>query len=74
MIACRRGGGHGWGMGGLERCPRKRPGLEPEIARRARVPTGEVGAESRLAGVAEEPCPARAETVRRVTAEDVFGR
>ena len=49
------------GMEGLERCPRERPGPEPAIARRASVPTGEVGADSMLAGVAEEPCPAGAE-------------
>ena len=59
-------------MGGLERCPRERPDPEPEIARSARTSTGEVGAESRLAGVAEEPCPAGAEAVRRVAAEEVL--
>ena len=48
------------GMEGLERCPQECSGLEPEIARSARVPTGEVGVDSRLAGVAEEPCPAGA--------------
>ena len=52
------GGGMVGGMEGLERCPRERPGPEPAIARRARVPTGEVGVEPWLAGVAEEPCPA----------------
>ena len=61
----------GGGMVGLERCPRERPGPEPAIARRARVSTGEVGVESRLAGVAEEPCPAGAEAVRRVAADEV---
>ena len=61
-----------YGMEGLERCPRERPGPEPAIARRANVPTGEVGAESMLAGVAEEPCPAGAEAVRRVAAEEVL--
>ena len=60
------------GMEGLERCPRERPGLELAFARRASVPTGEVGAESMLAGVAEEPCPAGAEAVRRVAAEEVL--
>ena len=60
------------GMEGLERCPRERPGPEPAIVRRASVPTGEVGAESMLAGVAEEPCPAGAEAVRRVAAEEVL--
>ena len=58
-------------MEGLERCPRERPGLEPAIARRARVPTGEVGVECMLAGVAEKTCPAGAEAVRRVAAEEV---
>ena len=52
------GGGMVGGMEGLERCPWERPGPEPEIARRARVPTGEVGAESKPAGAAEKPCPA----------------
>ena len=66
------GGGMVGGMEGLERCPRERPGPEPAIARRARVPTGEMGVESRLAGVAEEPCPAGAEAVRRVAAEEVL--
>ena len=60
------------GMGGLERCLRDRPGPEPAIARRASVPTGEVGTDSMLAGVAEEPCPAGAEAVRRVAAEEVL--
>ena len=60
------------GMAGLERCPRERPGPEPAIARRASVPTGEVGADCMLAGVAEEPCPAGAEAVRRVAAEEVL--
>ena len=60
------------GMGGLERCPRERPGPGPEIARSARVPTGEVGVESRLARVAEEPCPAGAEAPRRVAAVEVL--
>ena len=46
------------GMGELERCPPKRPGPEPEIVRSVRVPTGEVGAGSKLAGVAGEPYPA----------------
>ena len=59
-------------MRGLERCPRKRPGTEPETARRARASTGEVGTESRLAGAAEEPCPAGAEAVRRVAAVEVL--
>ena len=66
------GGGHDRGMWGLERCPRKRPGLEPEIGLRARVPTWEVGAEYRLAGAAEESCPAGAEAVRRVAAAEVL--
>ena len=60
------GGGTVGGMGGLERCPRKRPGPEPETARRDRAPTGEVGTESMLAGAVEEPCPAGAEAGRRV--------
>ena len=60
------------GMGGLERCPRERPGPEPEIARRAGVPTGEVGAESKPAGAAEEPGPAGAEAVRRVASAEVL--
>ena len=60
------------GMEGLERCPRERPGPVPAITRRVRVPTGEVGVESRLAGVAEEPCPVGAEAVRRVAAEEVL--
>ena len=51
------------GIGGLERCPRERPGLEPEIARRARVPTGKVGAKSKPEVAAGEPCPAGAEAV-----------
>ena len=60
------------GMGGLGRCPPERPGPEPEIARRVRVPTGEVGAEPKPAGAAEEPCPAGAKAVRRfVSAEFV---
>ena len=59
------------GMDGLERCPRERPGLEPAIARRARVPAGEEDVECMLAGVAEETCPAGAEAVRRVAAEEV---
>ena len=46
------GGMVGW-MGGLKRCPRELPGPKPEIARGARVPTGEVGAESKPAGAAE---------------------
>ena len=58
------------GMGGLERCPRERPGPEPEIVRRARIPTGKVGAESKPAGAAEEPCPAGAEAVRRVVSAE----
>ena len=60
------------GMGELERCPRERPGPEPEIARKARVPTGEVGAESKPAGAAEKPCPAGAEAVRRVASAEVM--
>ena len=60
------------GMGVLERCPRERPGPESAIALRASVPTGEVGADSMLAGVAEEPCPAGAEAVRCVAAEEVL--
>ena len=60
------------GMEGLERCLRERPGPEPAIARRASVPTGEVGADIMLAGVAEEPCLAGAEAVRRVAAEEVL--
>ena len=60
------------GMEGLERYPRERPGPEPTIARRASVPTGEVDADSMLAGVAEEPCPAGAEAVRRVAPEEVL--
>ena len=59
-------------MGGLERSPRECPGSKPEIARRARVPTGEVGAESKPAGAAEEPCPAGAEAVRRVASVEVL--
>ena len=66
------GGGMVGGGGWLERCPRERPEPEPEITRRARVPTGEVGAESRLAGAAEEPCPAGAEAVRCVAAAEVL--
>ena len=66
------GGGMVEGMGGLKRCPWEHSGPEPEIARRARVRTGEVGVASRLAGVTEEPCPARAEAVRRVAAEEVL--
>ena len=62
----------GGGMEGLERCSRECPGPEPAIARRARVPTGEVGVECVLAGVAEEPRPAGAEAVRRVAAEEVL--
>ena len=72
MLACGRGGGMVGEMGKLERCPRERPGPEPEIARRARVPTGEVGAKSKYAGAAEEPCPTRAEAVRRVVAAEVL--
>ena len=60
------------GMAGLERCPRERPGPEPAIARRASVSTGEVGADCMAAGVAGEPCPAEAEAVRRVAAEEVL--
>ena len=60
------------GMKGLERCPRERSGPKPAIARRARVPTGEVGVESVFAGVAEEPCPAGAVAVRRAAAEEVL--
>ena len=59
-------------MGELERCLRERPVPEPEIARRARVPTGEVGAESKHAGAVEEPCPTGAEAVRRVVAAEVL--
>ena len=66
------GGGMVGGMEGLERCPRERPGPEPAIARRSRVLTGEVGVESKLAGVAEEPCPAGAKAMRRVAAEEVL--
>ena len=66
------GGGHGRGEWGLERCPRERSGPEPEIARSPRVPREEVGVESRLAGVAEEPCPAGTEGVRRVAAKEVL--
>ena len=65
-------GGTVGGMGELERCPRKRPGPEPETARRARAPTGELGAKSRLAGAAEEPCPAGAEAVRRFAVVEVL--
>ena len=72
MLACGRGGGMVGGMGGLERCPRESPRPEPEIARSARVPTGEVGAESKLAGAAGEPCPAGAEAARRVVAAEVL--
>ena len=60
------------GMEGLERCPRERSVPEPAIARRARVPTGEVSAESERVGAAEEPCPAGAEAGRRVVAAEVF--
>ena len=60
------------GMRKLERCPRERPGPEPEIARRARAPTGGVGAESKYAGAAEEPCPTGAEAVRGVVAAEVL--
>ena len=60
------------GMEGLGRCPRERPGSEPATARRASVPTGEVGAESKRAGAAEEPCPAGAEAGRRVVAAEVL--
>ena len=59
-------------MGGLERCPRERPGPEPEIAQRARVPTGKVGVESKPAGAAEEPYPAGAEAVTCVEATEVL--
>ena len=44
----------------------------PSIARRAKAPTGEVGAESRLAGAAEEPCPAGAEAVGRIAVVEVL--
>ena len=60
------------GMEELEQCPRERPGPEPAIARRARVPTGEVGVESMPAGVAEELCPAGAEAVRHFATEEVL--
>ena len=56
----------------LERRPWERSGPEPAIARRARVPTGEVGAEFKRAGAAEEPCPAGAEVGRRVVAAVVL--
>ena len=59
------------GMRELEQSPRKRPGPEPEIARRARVPTGK-WAPKKHAGAAEEPCPTGAETVRRVVAAEVL--
>ena len=60
------GGGTVGGMGEVGRCPRKRPGPEPETARRDRAPTGEVVAESRPVGGSEEPCPAGAEAARRI--------
>ena len=60
------------GMGGLERCPRERPGPEPEITRKARVPTEEVGTESKPEVAAGEPCPAVAEAVRRVASAEVL--
>ena len=66
------GGGMVRGMEGLERCPWKRSGPEPAIARRARVPTGEVGAGSKRVGAVEEPCPAGAEAGRHVVAAVVF--
>ena len=66
------GGGMVGGVGGLERCPRERPGPEPEIARRERLPIGKAGAESKPAGAAEEPCPAGAEAVRRVVSAEVL--
>ena len=58
-------------VGGLERCPWERSDPESAIARRASVPTGEVGAEKR-SGAAEEPCPAGAEVGRRVVAAVVL--
>ena len=72
MLACVRGGGMVGGMGELKRCPRERPGPELEIARKARVPTGEVGAKSKHAGAAEDPCPAGAEAGRRVVAAEIL--
>ena len=66
-----RGGTIG-GVGKLGRCPRERPGPEPKTARRDRASTGDVGAESRLAGAAEEPCAAGAEAVRRTAALEVL--
>ena len=45
-------------------------GPGPEIIRRARVPTGKVGAESKPAGAAEEPRPAGAEAIRRVVSAE----
>ena len=66
------GGGTVRGMEGLERCLRKSPGPEPETTRRARTPTGEVGAESSHTGAVEEPYPAGAEAMRRVAVVGVL--
>ena len=53
-------------MGELGRCPRERPGPEPEAARRERLLTGEVVAQSVAVGAGGDPSPAEVEAVRSV--------
>ena len=59
-------------MGRVGRCPRERPVSGSEVARRDRVPTGEVVAESRPMGAGEEPWPAGAEAVGRIAEAEFF--
>ena len=65
-------GRHGRGDGGAGEVP---PGASRSRARdrlKGEVPTGEVGAEPKRAGAAEEPCPAGAEAGRRVVAAEIL--
>ena len=72
MLACGRRGAWSGGLGSWSCASGSVLVLGVEIARRARVPTGEVGAESKHAGEAEDPCPAGAEAGRRVVAAEVL--
>ena len=72
MLACGRRGAWSGGLGSWSCASGSVLVLSVEIARRARVPTGEVGAESKHAGAAEDPCPAGAEAGRRVVAAEVL--
>ena len=66
------GGRHGRGDGGAGAVPSGASRSRARVARRSKVLTGEVGVESKLSGVAEEPCPAGAKAMRRVAAEEVL--